>query len=158
MTLPDASSVAMRPAVLQDVDALVAIDAACFPTEIAYPREEITSLLRTSTVLTLVAECGSSIVGFATLGLLQHCGHRCGELITIDVLPQFRRKGLGAQMHNELEKWLRAGGGASMDLHVAVTNLAALHFYQGLGYRILARIPHYYPNATDAWRMRKNLA
>ncbi len=137
---------------------LVAIDAACFPAEIAYPRNEIASLLRTSTVFTLVAECGPSIVGFAALGLVQHRGPWRGELITIDVLPRFRRKGLGAQMHNELEKWLRVGDGASIELHVAVTNLAALHFYKQLGYRVLARIPHYYPNAIDAWRMKKSLA
>lgn len=161
MTLPDESSIAMRPAVLQDLDALVTIDAQCFPIGIAYPEEEIAALLRARSVLMIVAERAveerRTIAGFAALGLLPRRGSRHGELITIDVLRQFRREGVGWQLHRELEGWLRAGGGTSIQLHVSVDNTGALEFYKRLGYHVLTRIPQYYLHAVDAWQMEKLL-
>ena len=160
MTVPDTSSFAMRPAVLKDLDALAAIDACCFPPGIAYPREEIASLLSEPTVFTLVAERSQTIEGFASLQLVRQRGfpHSSrGELITIDVLPDFRRGRVGWQLHQGLEDWLRAGRGQSIELHVAIDNPAAVGFYERLGYRIVARIPSYYLEAMDAWRMKKIL-
>jgi ribosomal-protein-alanine N-acetyltransferase len=160
-TMPDASPFAMRPAVLNDLDALAAIDARCFPSGIVYPIEEIASLLRATTVLTLVVERSDQIVGFASLRLLPRSRFRDqsprGELITIDVLPEFRRERVGWQLHRELEDWLRAGGGTSIELHVAVSNAAAISFYQRLGYSVIARVPNYYLKTLDALRMEKVL-
>lgn len=157
MALPDESPIAIRPAVLQDLDTLVEIDATCFPAGIVYPRDEIAALLVASSVLTIVAEKAGAIAGFAALGWFRRRGARFGELITIDVLPQFRREGIGWRLHKELERWLRAGEGASIHLHVSIANTAAINFYQRLGYRTVARIPHYYLDSIDAWRMEKAL-
>ncbi|MGC1781063.1 MAG: N-acetyltransferase [Acidobacteriaceae bacterium] len=157
MALPDESPIAIRPAVLQDLDRLVEIDAECFPAGIAYPREEIAALLVAPSVLTVVAEKAGAIAGFAALGWSRRRGARYGELITIDILPQFRREGVGWQLHEELERWLRAGDGASIHLHVSIANTAAINFYQRLGYRTTARIPRYYLGRIDAWRMEKAL-
>ncbi len=161
MTVPDASIPTMRPAVLQDLDALVAIDARCFPAGIAYPGEEIASLLFIRGALTLVAERSTKIIGFASLRLLHQPRSaqllRRGELITIDILPEFRRDRVGWQLHQKLEDWLRTKGGSSIELHVAIDNKAALHFYERLGYRIVARVPRYYLETVDAWRMEKFL-
>jgi ribosomal-protein-alanine N-acetyltransferase len=157
MTLPHASSFVVRPAVLQDLDSLAAIDALCFPAGIAYPRKEIASLLRAHSILTVVAERGAIIAGFAALSLLHRKGSRHGELITIDVLPEFRRKHIGGQLHRVLEEWLGASNGRSIRLHVAVDNASALQFYEQLGYRILERVPRYYLHTMDAWKMEKLL-
>jgi ribosomal-protein-alanine N-acetyltransferase len=158
MAPPDEFPVAIRPAVLQDLDTLIEIDTACFPAGIAYPREEIAALLIATPVLTIVAEKAEAIAGFAALGWSRRRGARHGELITIDVLPQFRREGVGWRLHGELESWLRAGGGASIQLHVSIVNTAAINFYQRLGYRTVARIPRYYLDSIDAWRMEKALS
>jgi ribosomal-protein-alanine N-acetyltransferase len=159
MNMPDASSSITRPAVFSDLEALTAIDALCFPPGIVYPKEEIASLLHASTALTLVAERSQEIVGFASLRLFRRRGlpHRPlrGELITIDVLPEFRRERVGWQLHQELEDWLRCGGGTSIELRVAVSNTAAIGFYERLGYNIIARVPNYYPDMLDALRMEK---
>lgn len=161
MIMPDASFVAMRPAVLKDLDVLAAIDARCFPAGIAYSKKEIASLLCASTALTMVAERSPTIVGFASLRLLQqrHFSRRAqrGELVTIDVLPEFQREGVGQQLHQALEDWLCARQGSSIELHVAIDNTAALRFYEHLGYRIIERVPQYYLETIDAWRMEKNL-
>ncbi|MDR5730180.1 MAG: N-acetyltransferase [Terriglobia bacterium] len=162
MTLPSASSSAIRPAVMLDLDALVAIDAACFPAGIAYPREEIEFLLRNPQVMTVVAERSGIIVGFAAFQRRQprrsHPIGRYGELVTIEVLPQFRRQSIGAELYQTLEDSLRDWGGGRMQLHVSIENRAALSFYRRLGYRVIDRAPGYYLKTIDAWQMEKVLA
>lgn len=155
--MPDASLFAIRPAVLSDLDALAAIDQRCFPVGIAYSKQEIESLLSGSAALTLVAERSQEIAGFASLRTFQRRGARRGELITIDILPEFRRERMGLQLHQELEDWLRTGGGVAIELHVAVSNVAAIGFYEHLGYRAITRVPNYYLETLDALRMEKLL-
>jgi ribosomal-protein-alanine N-acetyltransferase len=159
MTVPDASFLTVRPAAPEDLDTLLAIDAQCFPPGIAYPREEIAFLLRTRDGLTLVAERSESMLGFASLRLLRRRQppQRAlrGELITIDVRPEFRRAHMGRRLYQGLEDWLRACGGKSIELHVAVDNTPAIHFYERLGFRTIGRAPQYYLETIDAWHMEK---
>jgi len=165
---PGAQSIEIRPAVFLDLDALTSIDRQCFSAEIAYPRNEIASLLRSPAILTLVAEHSREIVGFASLRFGRHLlssrSHRRipeswlqSELITIDVLPEFRRAHVGWLLHQALENWFRDRGGKIIELHVSVDNAAAITFYKQLNYRIVDRATHYYPGAVDAWHMEKNL-
>lgn len=156
MALRDESTIAIRPAGMADLDALVAIDNECFPAGIAYPLEEISLLIDSRSVRTVVAESGGTIAGFASLGWLGRSNSQ-GELITIDVLPQFRQQRIGCRLHGDLENWLRERGGAGIQLHVAVDNVAAIHFYERMGYRSVARVPRYYLQRVDAWRMEKRL-
>jgi len=162
MTMPDASFSALRPAGLEDLATLEAIDQRCFPRGIAYPKEEIAALLRARSALTLVAERAGVVAGFASMRLLQARRSppppRRGELITIDVLPEFRRARVGWDLYAALEDWLRANGGQGIELNVAVDNLAALRFYQRLGYTVVARVPRYYLQSVDAWRMEKSVS
>lgn len=157
---PEQDTFSIRRAVSGDVDALTAIDKVCFPAGIAYPRREISALVRAPDTLTLVVEHAATVAGFASLGLQ---GGRFsnslpeGELITIDVLVEFRRRHLGWRLHEALADWLRAGGGHNLELHVAVDNAPAISFYRRLGYETIARVPDYYLGTTDAWRMRKSL-
>lgn len=158
MTLPE-GSFSIRPAVAQDLDALAAIDALCFPPGIAYPREEIAFLLLNPTVVTLVAERSGVVVGLAALERRRRTRHagRYGELVTIEVLPELRRESIGAALYNRLEAGLREWGGGSIHLHVSVDNISAVAFYQRLGFRIIDRVPKYYLRRIDAWQMEKDL-
>ncbi len=161
MIMPDVSSFAMRPAVLDDLDALVAIDAQCFPLGIAYPPKEIAALLRMPASLTLIAERFQTIVGFAAVRLFssRRSPHRSpyGELITIDILPKFRREHIGWQLYQRLEDWLIVKQATRIELHVAVDNTPAIRFYERFGYNMIDRIPGYYLETVDAWKMEKIL-
>lgn len=160
MKLLGRPSFAVRPAVMLDLDALAAIDALCFPPGIAYPREEIEFLLSNPSIFTLVAERSGVIVGFAALERRRRSRQnaRYGELVTIEVLPQFRRDSIGGALYQALEDHVRAWGASGMHLHVSVENTAAVAFYQRLGFRIVSRIPAYYLRRIDAWQMEKNLS
>lgn len=160
MTKPVGSTVTIRPALLSDLETLVAIDAACFPPGIPYSAAEFRYLLRSRGVLTLIAEIGSPprIAGFTCLGTKPGKNSALrGELITIDILPQFQRQGTGAALYLELERRFRAANGSYIQLHVAVDNEAAQQFYRHFGYRVVVRVPRYYLNRLDAWKMEKSL-
>jgi ribosomal protein S18 acetylase RimI-like enzyme len=150
----------IRRAVAEDLDALVAIDAICFPKGIAYPRGELKTLVLSRQTRTILAESSSGILGFACLGFVQPDSRQTplrGELVTIDVSPEFRRARVGMSLYQSLEDWLRASGGNAISLHVSVENEAAFAFYQRLGYRTIGRAPRYYLRRIDAWRMEKPL-
>jgi ribosomal-protein-alanine N-acetyltransferase len=159
MTKLPEGSFSIRPAVSQDLDALAAIDAVCFPPGIAYPREEIAFLLLNPTVITLVAERSGVIVGLAALERRRRTRQtaRYGELVTIEVLPKFRRESIGGALYQTLETRLREWGGSSIHLHVSVENADAVAFYHRLGFRVLDRVPQYYMRRVDAWQMEKDL-
>ena len=159
MTKLPEGSFSIRPAVSRDLDALAAIDALCFPPGIAYPREEIAFLLLNPTVITLVAEHSGVIIGLAALERRRRTRHtpRYGELVTIEVLPQFRRESIGDALYRTLETGLREWGGSSIHLHVSVENTDAFAFYQRLGFRVIDRVPNYYLHRIDAWQMEKDL-
>ena len=160
--MPGALSSVIRPAIPDDLATLAAIDATCFPPGIAYPTEEIAALLRARNSLTVVAEKSSTVVGFAALRIFRPrlftARSSRAELITIDVLPQFRREHIGIQLYSALETWLVTQQGSSIELHVAVDNTAAINFYQPLGFRMMSRVPRYYMGEIDAWKMEKILA
>jgi ribosomal-protein-alanine N-acetyltransferase len=159
MTKLPEGSFSIRPAVSQDLDALAAIDALCFPPGIAYPREEIAFLLLNPTVIILVAECSGVIVGLAALERRRRTrkAARYGELVTIEVLPEFRGESIGAALYRTLETRLCEWGGSNIHLHVSVENADAVAFYQRLGFRVIDRVPNYYLRRIDAWQMEKDL-
>ncbi|HET9087204.1 MAG TPA: N-acetyltransferase [Acidobacteriaceae bacterium] len=157
---PDRAALVVRPAVLADVAELAEIDAICFAAGIAYPASELAALLNSHAVLTIVAEASAKIAGFAAMGFLPSRklpGNRCGELITIDVLPEFRRQHVGLQLHRALEEQLFLKNGDRLQLHVGVDNWGAIEFYRRLGYKRRERVPRYYLDTLDAWRMEKLL-
>jgi ribosomal-protein-alanine N-acetyltransferase len=159
MTRLPEGSVSIRPAVAHDLDALAAIDALCFPPGIAYPREEIEFLLLNPTVITLVAERSGTIVGLAALERRRRTRQsaRYGELVTIEVLPEFRGESIGVALYRTLESHLRDWGGNRIHLHVSIENDTAVAFYQRLGFRVVDRVPQYYLRRIDAWQMEKDL-
>ncbi len=81
-----------------------------------------------------------------------------GRILTLDVLPQARRSGLGSTLLLECEARLRQRGCAEVYLETAVDNGAALKLYHKLGYRILRTLPGYYQaTGLDAFLMGKEL-
>jgi ribosomal protein S18 acetylase RimI-like enzyme len=80
-----------------------------------------------------------------------------GHIITIDVIADARRIGLGTLLMDASEARLKAEGCSFIYLETAVDNRAALAFYKRRGYFVLKTIPHYYLNKIDALVMGKRL-
>jgi len=141
-----------RPA---DFEALWKIDQACFARGISYTRRELAFYIARKLGFTLVADLDSRIVGFV---VVDRHRHGQGHVITIDVLPEARRSGLGSRLMAAAEDRLRALGSVAVFLETAVDNAAALAFYKRRGYSIVHTIPRYYLDSIDALVLTKELA
>lgn len=139
-----------RPA---DFETLCRIDQECFPAGIAYSPVELAYYLNRRGAITLIGERDGAIAGFLVADSRRGRGH----IVTIDVLPEARRTGLGSQLITTAEERLRAAGCSTISLETAVDNHAALAFYKRHGYSVLGTIPRYYQNGLDALKMEKQL-
>lgn len=146
----------IRAARAEDLDDIFAIDTACFPPEIAYPKEFLHQLLCSPTSVPRVAVVDDAIVGFSIVEMRKQGLRPVGELVTIDVVEAMRHKGVGQSLHAAIERAVQQRGGKKLRLQVSVENQAAQCFYQQLGYRTRGRIPRYYNHTIDAWWMEKS--
>lgn len=137
-----------------DFPTLCLLDQMCFPEGIAYTPEEIALGLAQPGAFVLVAEVENQVVAF----LLAYQKKRpVGHIVTIDVHPDFRQRGIGYQLMELAEERLRRGGAMRIVLEVSVENDPALQFYAKRGYLTRRLLPHYYRNESDAYLMEKML-
>jgi ribosomal-protein-alanine N-acetyltransferase len=136
-----------------DFDALYKIDRQCFEPAIAYSRGQLREYLRMPGAVCLIAqaEAEQGIAGF----IVTAHANQIGYIVTIDVLPAFRRHSVGAKLLAEAEKRLSAAGVRSIELETATDNAPAVAFWQKHGYRTQGVIENYYPNGRDAYSMTK---
>ena len=154
----------IRPYKKSDFEVLWQIDQICFEPQLAYSRPELAIYMRRPGSFTLVAESGEmpstgkanstpKVLGFIVSELRRRAGH----VITIDVIPEARRTGVGSALLNTAEEKLCAAGATTVELETAVNNMAAIQFYKRKGYFVEDTIRGYYSNQLDALVMRKEL-
>jgi ribosomal protein S18 acetylase RimI-like enzyme len=143
--------ISLRPCAPADFETLYEIDQACYDPAIAYSRRELRNYLRFPGADCVVAESDGTIVGFC---LTSHEAAR-GYIITIDVLADYRRQGVGTMILAEVERNLAAGGVLEIALETATDNLSAIAFWRKHGYRTRGVKKGYYPDGRDAYAMAK---
>ena len=79
------------------------------------------------------------------------------EILTILVLPPYRRHGLGRRLLDRVIDNAKMHSVAKMFLEVAASNGAAQALYSNLGFAEVGRRPRYYANGGDALLLAKNL-
>jgi [ribosomal protein S18]-alanine N-acetyltransferase len=140
-----------------DFEALWRIDQQCFAPGISYSQPELAAYIGLLGSFTLVAESSNSerrILGFV-VGRANR--RRQGHIITIDVLPDARRFGVGSKLLSAAEDRLRSAQCATVNLETAVNNMTALAFYKRHQYFVIKTIPRYYPDGLDAFALEKSL-
>jgi [ribosomal protein S18]-alanine N-acetyltransferase len=138
----------------EDFETLWRMDQECFPPGIAYSKAELKEYVSHRRSFTLVAsdvETGT-VAGFIVVDKAP-----TGHVITIDVIAEARRSGVGSLLLRAAEDRLRAAGSKAVGLETAVDNLAALSFYKRHGYSVIRTSPRYYSNGVDALVMKKEL-
>lgn len=153
----------LRPYRAADFDRLWQIDQACFAPGIAYSQMELSGFITRRNAITLVAEAAADdprllntdgIAGFA----IAQPYKKHGRIITLDVMPEARRSGLGSMLLQEAESRLRQRGCTEIYLETAVDNEAALKLYHKHGYHVLRTLPGYYhATGLDAFLLGKEL-
>ncbi len=83
---------------------------------------------------------------------------KAGRILTLDIIPTARQRGLASLLMSECERRLRSIGCKEMYLETAVNNEPALRLYRKHGYQILRTLPDYYSShSLDAFLMGKAL-
>ena len=102
----------------------------------------------------LVATLRSKIVGYVLTSLIYDSAH----ILSIAVLRDFRRKGIGSKLMLGLIDVLRRKGIRRVELEVRVSNHIARMFYEMFGFREVTRVEAYYEDGEDAVKMMKDLS
>jgi ribosomal-protein-alanine N-acetyltransferase len=145
--------VSLRTYEPRDFETLFEIDQLCFAPGIAYSREDLRYYFRFPGADCVVAEVNRKIAGFS----MSSHQHGKGYIITIDVLRESRRAGIGRALLAELERRLLAQGVRTVGLDTATDNETAIAFWLKHGYRRRGLKKGYYPGGRDAFVMRKTL-
>lgn len=146
-------NITLRNNTPEDFDALHEIDQLCYEEEVAYSKRELHAYLRFRGSECVVAEVDGAIAGFC-IGARQE---ERGYIVTIDVLPQYRRRHVGTALLQEIERRLAQNGVRQIALETATDNESAVSFWNKHGYRSRGVREKYYPNGRDAFAMVKHL-
>jgi ribosomal-protein-alanine N-acetyltransferase len=141
-----------------DFETLYSIDQDCYPRGIAYSRRTLKSFLGASGADCVIARAQQgtrvSIVGFI---ITEERGAE-GRIITLDVVREHRRSGVGTALLREAERRMDGRGVRRVSLETATSNEAGVAFWQRHGYRGTGVLRGYYLGRIDAYVMLKDLA
>jgi len=129
------------------------IEKISFPNRKLFSADYFRKFYQKSPEGFIVAEDKGKILGYA-IGEVQK---DCGKIISIAVHPAWHKKGIGKKLANFLIEHFKKENLKKISLHVRKNNLAAISFYQNLGFQILKTIKNCYQNGDDADLMSKNL-
>ena len=145
----------LRDADSRDFETLWGIDQQCFAQGIAYSRRELAAFMSLRGAFTVViTDEDSQILGFL-VAVPKRNG--IGHVITIDVVREVRRLGVGSKLLAAAEDRLRRLDCRTVLLETAVDNASAIAFYKRHQYFTVKTIPHYYSNGVDALVLQKDL-
>jgi len=154
LTQPQASAIAsfnLQPSQWRDLPAIHALEHACFGPD-AWSWLELVVLLFSAGVR-LKAVADERLVGFVA-------GERkpaegCAWIVTIGVLPEYQRRGIGEQLLTESETQLAM---PAVKLTVRESNQSAIALYRKLGYTPQYTVPRYYSGGETGVVMEKVLS
>ena len=145
---------AMRPAELQDLAALVDIETTAFASD-RFSRTSLRYYVSAPGSALIVCESRGLIVGYCLVAIRK--GSHEAHLHSIAVAPQYRGRQFGAALLREAEKTARRRGAHILHLAVRSRNRRAISLYEAKGYRRLSRIDDYYEDGAAALCFAKPL-
>jgi len=143
----------IRPAVLADAPALVAIERRCFgdPWSEGSFRDALTSAWN----FVLVAQAARGVVGY----LVGREAAGTGEVLNLAVSPEFRRRGVGEALLSAGLAVFRRSRMEEVFLEVRESNTSARALYARHGFRPVGQRSAYYRNPReDALVLRLELS
>ncbi|MFZ3283006.1 peptidase C39 family protein [Pseudomonas sp.] len=147
-------SAVFRPATVEDLPALLALEMQCFTTDRLTSRSFQWMITRAHGQL-LVAEREGHLLGYALV--LFHRGTSLARLYSIAIAADARGEGLGKQLLQRIETIALQHDCAYLRLEVRTDNPAAIALYERNGYRRFALIHDYYEDHADALRLEKRI-
>lgn len=146
---------AIRPATLDDLDAIMALERASFPTD-AWSAGMMHDELASPHGRYFVLQDAGAIVGYG--GIRALTGAKDADIQTIAIAEAVRGRGCGRALLNQLLHEAAARGAREVFLDVRADNPVAQSLYAKTGFAEIGRRPRYYqPDDVDAIVMRLDL-
>ena len=137
-----------------DLEAMFRLDEVCFEEPFRFSLAVMRRFAEARRARVVVAESDGVLVGFCVVHVE---AAKVGYVVTLDVAPEWRRKGLAGVLMGAVEDQVRAAGGGAMVLHVFVGNEVAIRFYERMGYGLVGEDEDFYGDGVGALVYRKGL-
>jgi len=136
----------------RDVDALVAIETACFAAGYAdkmMSAEDFAEVLTDEHAALFCAVDGDTVMGYAFLILEDGAAN----FDSLAVSPAHQGKGLGDHLFKHVEQYCRDNAIPRLNLEIKETNYPLLKRYHGYGYKCFEVEAGFYADGWGAIRM-----
>ena len=122
------------------LDEIERLERICFSRP--WSKRMLSEELENACAAFLVAEDADSgqVVGYAGVLVMADEGY----ITNVAVFPEYRRRGIGAQIIEVFMNFARANRLAFLTLEVRPSNAAAIALYQGFGFEEVGRRKNYY--------------
>ena len=148
-------SAAVRTATIADVDAVMEIERASFPTD-AWSEAAMRETFEAGDAFVAEDADADAVIGYAAV--LAPAGSGDADVLTIAVREEHRGEGVGAALLGHMLETASTRGASRVFLEVRADNPVAQHLYDSRGFRVVGRRPRYYqPDGVDAIVMRLDL-
>jgi ribosomal-protein-alanine N-acetyltransferase len=146
-----------RQPISLDIPVLASYEKVLFPYSpwnTAQFKEEFAGI--PTTRFMSVAESENKIIGYC--GVFVPAPGVEADILTVAVLPEYRRQGIAKEFMRQIEEWSHQRGASAMMLEVEQSNESAIELYKSLGYMKISVRMDYYGPGKDAFVMRKEFA
>ena len=140
-----------------DFAQLYAIEEICFQPPLRFSRAYMRRLVDSPTTATWIAEENRQLDGFAIVDLEASSDPRAAYIQTLEVMPDSRRRGVGAELLRRIESSAFEAGVRTIWLHVDTENSSAIRLYEAHGYTRQGREEHFYARHRPAFIHRKTI-
>jgi len=145
-----------------DLEKVMRINQVCLPENYStfffmdlherYPETFIVAEVAGDVVGYIMCRIESGLPDFGLFGLTKR-----GHVISIAVLPEYQRKGIGEALMKEAMVRMRQYKAKECYLEVRVSNLSAINMYNKLGFETSRTVRGYYADGEDAAIMTRKL-
>jgi len=148
----------LRQFVPDDLLQVIEINRICLPEN--YNSTFFLDIHRNLPDAFIVAEANGKVVGYIMCRLEHGLSEtrrfnfvKKGHIVSVAVLPEHRRTGIGSALVTEALKALSKHRAGECFLEVRVTNEPGINLYKKLGFSTARKVSHYYFDGSDAYVM-----
>lgn len=152
----------LRPFRPEDLSAVIEINRVCLPEN--YSPYFFMEVYKTCPEAFIVSETDRKVVGYIMCRLEFGFSDvrrfrmvRKGHVVSVAVLPEYRRQGIGKELVTASLKALELHGAEECFLEVRAANEEAVALYKQMGFEIVRVVSHYYHDGADANLMSARL-
>ena len=140
----------------EDLAGMFALDEVCFDVPFRFSRRVMRRMVSAKKAIAqLACEAGGTkasdlLLGFCIVHLERVKSGPFGYVVTLDVDPAARRRGVAAALMQATEQIAADAGARTMRLHVYAGNAAAIRLYGRLRYTLTGAAEDFYGPGLDA--------